>query len=202
MDLESTGQLGSPVLPTDMNMLQVKPLRPFAAGEMCAFKEALTPAEAAAAAAHRRAGTADSKHCRPSQDGKYETITFLHLSYCQKCTLALTPAQAAAAAAHCWLVLKTVSIAIWDKGTPGSPAIKSSAPDHASIHTSASVADTRYKYLIFLQAFATCSGVYGIRTALWQSGQGCLRQARHSYILLAIVSVQLRDMLSTDVYTS
>ena len=69
MDLESTGQLGSPLLPTDMNMLQMKPLRPFAAGEMCAFREALTPAEAAAAAAHRRAGTADSKHCRPSQDG-------------------------------------------------------------------------------------------------------------------------------------
>ena len=61
-DLERAGQLGSPVLTTDMDMLQVKPLRPFAAGEICAFKEALTPAQAAAAAAHRRAGTTDGEH--------------------------------------------------------------------------------------------------------------------------------------------
>ena len=59
LDLERAGQLGSPVLPSDMEMLQVKPLRPFVAGEICAFKEALTPAQAAAAAAHARAGTAE-----------------------------------------------------------------------------------------------------------------------------------------------
>ena len=62
IDLEMAGQLGSPLLATDMELLQVKPLRPFAAGEMCAFKEALTPAQAAAAAAHRRAGTTDGEH--------------------------------------------------------------------------------------------------------------------------------------------
>ena len=61
LDLESAGQLGSPVLPSDMEMLQVKPLRPFAAGEICAFKEALTPAQAAAAAAHAHAGTAEGE---------------------------------------------------------------------------------------------------------------------------------------------
>ena len=60
-DLERAGQLGSPVLPADLEMLQIKPLRPFAAGEICAFKEALTPAQAAAAAAHRRAGSAEGK---------------------------------------------------------------------------------------------------------------------------------------------
>ena len=59
MDLERAGQLGSPLLTTDMELLQIRPLRPFAAGEICAFKEALTPAQAAAAAAHRRAGTID-----------------------------------------------------------------------------------------------------------------------------------------------
>lgn len=64
MDLERAGQLGSSLLATDMELLQVKPLRPFAAGEMCAFKEALTPAQAAAAAAHRRAGTTDGERCR------------------------------------------------------------------------------------------------------------------------------------------
>ena len=60
-DLERAGQLGSPLLATDMELLQMKPLRPFAAGEVCAFKEALTPAQAAAAAAHRRAGTIDGR---------------------------------------------------------------------------------------------------------------------------------------------
>ena len=61
LELERAGQLGSPVLPSDMEMLQVKPLRPFAAGEICAFKEALTPAQAAAAAAHARAGTTEGE---------------------------------------------------------------------------------------------------------------------------------------------
>ena len=66
MDLERAGQLGSPLLTTDMELMQVKPLRPFAAGEICAFKEALTPAQAAAAAAHRRAGTTDGEECCPA----------------------------------------------------------------------------------------------------------------------------------------
>ena len=60
-ELERAGQLGSSVLAADLEMLQIKPLRPFAAGEICAFKEALTPTQAAAAAAHRRAGSADGK---------------------------------------------------------------------------------------------------------------------------------------------
>ena len=60
-ELERAGQLGSPVLPADLEMLQIRPLRPFAAGEICAFKEALTPAQAAAAAAHRRAGSAEGE---------------------------------------------------------------------------------------------------------------------------------------------
>ena len=85
MDLERAGQLGSPLLATDMDLLQVKPLRPFAAGEICAFKEALTPAQAAAAAAHRRAGTTDGEdtcsgnyssgiYCTPESDYKTSVL--------------------------------------------------------------------------------------------------------------------------------
>lgn len=54
--LKSAGELGSPVLPCDLALIQLKPLRPYAAGELCAYPSTTAPAVAAADAAQRRAG--------------------------------------------------------------------------------------------------------------------------------------------------
>ena len=94
MDLERAGQLGSPLLATDMELLQVKPLRPFAAGEMCAFKEALTPAQAAAAAAHRRAGTTDGERCRLTPVQVLHPILHLREEQWDKCAALSSTAAA------------------------------------------------------------------------------------------------------------
>lgn len=55
----SAGDLGSPLLPSDATLVQLKPLRPYAAGEICAYKGLLLPAVAAASAAERRAAAQD-----------------------------------------------------------------------------------------------------------------------------------------------
>jgi sacsin len=60
--LSCAGELGSPVLPSDLALIQLKPLRPFAAGELCAFPASVAPGLAAANAAQQRAGHSAGVH--------------------------------------------------------------------------------------------------------------------------------------------
>ncbi|BDA44284.1 probable Sacsin [Coccomyxa sp. Obi] len=53
--LGTAGELGSALLPSDLALVQLKPLRPFAAGEMCAYMAGMSPTVAAARAAQQRA---------------------------------------------------------------------------------------------------------------------------------------------------
>ena len=53
--LGTAGELGGGLLPSDLALVQLKPLRPFAAGEMCAHMAGMSPAVAAARAAQQRA---------------------------------------------------------------------------------------------------------------------------------------------------
>ncbi len=60
-DLEAAaaaGQLGAPLLPADRPLLLLRPLRRYVAGELVAWQRPVGAAEAAAAAAERRAGAA------------------------------------------------------------------------------------------------------------------------------------------------
>ena len=51
------GELGSPLLAGDLPLLQLRPQRPFAAGELCAYRGKISAGTAAARAAqHRAAG--------------------------------------------------------------------------------------------------------------------------------------------------
>ena len=59
--LGRAGEVGSPLLPGDLPLLQLRPQRPFAAGELCAFRgRAEAGAAAARAAQHRAAGRGTS----------------------------------------------------------------------------------------------------------------------------------------------
>ena len=60
-EAERGGKLGEPLLERDTALVQLKPLRPFTAGELCAMKALPAAAEdAAAAAAERRLDTGSS----------------------------------------------------------------------------------------------------------------------------------------------
>lgn len=65
--LGSAGELGTPLLPNDLALVQLKPLRPFTAGELCAYLAGMGPATAAARAAQRRADGLSGAQSRPSQ---------------------------------------------------------------------------------------------------------------------------------------
>ena len=52
---ENAGKLGTPLTPQDAGLIVLKPMRPFAAGELCAMKARRSAGDAAAAAAELRA---------------------------------------------------------------------------------------------------------------------------------------------------
>lgn len=57
---EQASMPGMPLTPQDAALCVLKPMRPFAAGELCAMKATRPPADAAAAAAEQRAsGTSE-----------------------------------------------------------------------------------------------------------------------------------------------
>lgn len=62
--LGTAGELGSALLPSDLALVQLKPLRPFAAGEMCAYMAGMSPAVAAGRAAQQRASKGADFCCR------------------------------------------------------------------------------------------------------------------------------------------
>ena len=62
--LGAAGELGTTLLPSDQALVQLKPLRPFAAGELCAYLAGASPAALAARAAQQRAnGLTGACHC-------------------------------------------------------------------------------------------------------------------------------------------